>query len=47
MLKYLTGQEEIVTVFMRAEVVGRLAAMLNFNLVGLAGPRCTELKVGD
>ncbi|KAE8223354.1 hypothetical protein CF319_g3599 [Tilletia indica] len=33
--------------FMTAEIVDRLAAMLNFNLDLLVGPRCQELKVKD
>ncbi|KAJ2998080.1 hypothetical protein HDV02_004905 [Globomyces sp. JEL0801] len=45
MLSYLTGNPEIVGPFMANEIVDRLAAMLDFNLVALAGPRCTELKV--
>ncbi len=45
MLSFLTAHPEIVGPFMANEIVGRLAAMLDFNLVALAGPRCTELKV--
>jgi ubiquitin conjugation factor E4 B len=45
MLAFLTGNENIVGPFMANEIVGRLAAMLDYNLVALAGPRCTELKV--
>ena len=45
MLSFLTGNPDIVEPFMATEIVGRLAAMLDFNLVALAGPRCTELKV--
>ncbi|KAJ2158357.1 Ubiquitin conjugation factor E4, partial [Coemansia sp. RSA 552] len=33
--------------FQAAEVVGRLAAMLNYNLEQLAGPKCANLKVQD
>ncbi|CAD6888083.1 unnamed protein product [Tilletia controversa] len=33
--------------FMTAEIVDRLAAMLNYNLDLLVGPRCQELKVKD
>lgn len=45
MFSFLTAIPEIVEPFMAAEIVDRLAAMLDFNLVALAGPRCTELKV--
>nr|KAJ3420144.1 hypothetical protein HK105_006035 [Polyrhizophydium stewartii] len=45
MLQYMTGNQDIVEPFVAPEVVERLAAMLDFNLVALAGPRCTELKV--
>lgn len=31
--------------FMTPEIVDRLAAMLDYNLDLLVGPRCTELKV--
>ncbi|KAI8905797.1 ubiquitin elongating factor core-domain-containing protein [Entophlyctis helioformis] len=47
MLQYLTGDPDIVGPFMAPEIVERLAAMLDFNLVALAGPRCTELKVAN
>ncbi|KAI9321206.1 ubiquitin elongating factor core-domain-containing protein [Dichotomocladium elegans] len=43
MLQYLSA--EAVEPFMAAEVVDRLAAMLNYNLAQLVGPKCTELKV--
>ena len=43
MMAYLT--KVIKEPFLRAEIVDRLAAMLNFNLVILVGPKCTELKV--
>ncbi|KAJ2823316.1 Ubiquitin conjugation factor E4, partial [Coemansia erecta] len=33
--------------FQASEVVGRLAAMLNYNLQQLAGPKCSNLKVQD
>ncbi|KAJ2633580.1 Ubiquitin conjugation factor E4 [Coemansia sp. RSA 1290] len=33
--------------FQAGEVVGRLAAMLNYNLQQLAGPKCSSLKVQD
>ncbi|TGZ63566.1 hypothetical protein CRM22_006886 [Opisthorchis felineus] len=43
MLFYLTS--EIQAPFLRPEIVDKLAAMLNFNLVQLCGPRCSSLKV--
>lgn len=33
--------------FLRSEILDRLTAMLNFNLVLLAGPRCSKLKVNN
>ncbi|KAK9722707.1 Ubiquitin conjugation factor E4 [Basidiobolus ranarum] len=45
MLCYLT--ESIVDPFMTPEIVDRLAAMLNYNLNSMVGPKCTELKVRD
>lgn len=33
--------------FMMPEIVDRLAAMLDYNLDALVGPKCTELKVKD
>ena len=33
--------------FLRTEILDRLTAMLNFNLVLLAGPRCSKLKVNN
>lgn len=45
MFQYFTGCSEMIDPFMAPEVVDRLAAMLNFNLVALCGPRCSELKV--
>ena len=45
MLNTLTANPLIVKPFMAPEVVERLAAMLDYNLVVLAGPKCTELKV--
>ncbi|KAI9016597.1 ubiquitin elongating factor core-domain-containing protein [Hyaloraphidium curvatum] len=45
MLQYLTAEAAIVGPFMAPEVVDRLAAMMDFNLAALVGPRCTELKV--
>ena len=43
MLQYLTVS--IQDPFLRPEIIDRLAAMLNFNLVQLVGPKCTDLKV--
>ena len=31
--------------FLRPELIDRLAAMLNYNLVMIAGPKCQSLKV--
>ncbi|KAJ3047555.1 hypothetical protein HK097_011440 [Rhizophlyctis rosea] len=45
MLQYMTADKDVVEPFMAGEVVERLAAMLDFNLAALVGPRCTELKV--
>ncbi len=45
MLQYLTGCSEMIDPFMAPEVVDRLAAMLDFNIQALCGPRCSELKV--
>ncbi|KAH9639617.1 hypothetical protein HF086_010024 [Spodoptera exigua] len=42
MLEYLTV--EIKEPFLRAELVDRLASMLNFNLQQLCGPKCKNLK---
>ncbi|KAJ1343933.1 hypothetical protein BSLG_001531 [Batrachochytrium salamandrivorans] len=47
MLQYMTSHTDIVEPFMSNEIVERLAAMLDFNLVALAGPRCTELRVAN
>ena len=43
MLRFLTSY--IIDPFLRPEIIDRLAAMLNFNLVLLVGPKCTDLKV--
>ncbi|KAI8084119.1 ubiquitin elongating factor core-domain-containing protein [Gilbertella persicaria] len=43
MLKYMSS--EVVQPFLVNEIVDRLAAMLDYNLVQLVGPKCTELKV--
>ncbi|KAJ3382168.1 hypothetical protein HDU84_004581 [Entophlyctis sp. JEL0112] len=45
MFRYLTSDERIVTPFMAPYIVERLAAMLDYNLATLVGPKCTELKV--
>ncbi|KAJ3274850.1 hypothetical protein HDV01_002054 [Terramyces sp. JEL0728] len=45
MLNYLTGNPQIIQPFMADEIVERLAAMLDYNLNALAGPKCAELKV--
>jgi ubiquitin conjugation factor E4 B len=39
--------KETVKPFMTPEIVNRLAAMLDYNLTTLVGPKCTELKVKD
>jgi len=41
----LTGDENIRKVFLRPEVVERVAVMLNYYLKQLVGPRCQELKL--
>ncbi|XP_038076555.1 ubiquitin conjugation factor E4 B-like [Patiria miniata] len=43
MFNYLT--KEIKKPFLRPELCDRLAAMLNFNLQQLCGPKCSDLKV--
>jgi len=43
MFHYLT--KEIKEPFLRPELADRLAAMLNFNLQQLCGPKCNSLKV--
>ncbi|KAI8823342.1 ubiquitin elongating factor core-domain-containing protein [Fimicolochytrium jonesii] len=45
MLQYMTANPEIVQPFMEPEIVERLAAMLDFNIAAMVGPRCTDLKV--
>ena len=45
MLQYMTTCVDMIDPFMAPEVVDRLAAMLDFNLEALCGPRCSELKV--
>ncbi|RIA98699.1 ubiquitin elongating factor core-domain-containing protein [Glomus cerebriforme] len=43
MLEYMTS--EAAEPFLTPQIVDRLAAMLDYNLNSLVGPRCTELKV--
>lgn len=43
MLSYLTT--EIQSPFLKKEIVDRFAAMLNYHLVQMVGPKSTELKV--
>mmetsp|Transcript_44964 Transcript_44964/g.91773 ORF Transcript_44964/g.91773 Transcript_44964/m.91773 type:complete len:968 (-) Transcript_44964:349-3252(-) len=45
MMKMLTGH--ILDPFMRPELADRVAAMLNYVLMLIAGPKCIELKVND
>jgi ubiquitin conjugation factor E4 B len=45
MLGYLTLENR--RPFLSEEIVDRLAAMLNYTLSGLVGPKCTELKVNN
>lgn len=45
MMKMLTGH--ILNPFMRPELADRVAAMLNYVLMLIAGPKCIELKVND
>lgn len=47
MLSYLTSDPQIIQPFMEPEIVERLAAMMDYNLTALVGPKCTELKVND
>lgn len=39
--------ESLPAPFLSSEIVTRLAAMLNYTLAALAGPRCAQLKVQD
>ena len=43
LLKVFTAETK--TPFMMPEIVGKLAAMLDYNLEALAGPKCRDLKV--
>eukprot|EP00118_Oscarella_pearsei_P007300 m.35145 g.35145 ORF g.35145 m.35145 type:complete len:1030 (+) comp32071_c0_seq3:19-3108(+) len=45
MMHYLSENQP--TPFLRPELIDRLAAMLNFNVQQLCGPKCSELKVKD
>lgn len=45
MLHYLT--RHVPTPFLRPELIDRLAAMLNFNLQQLCGPKCKHFKGWD
>ncbi|OBZ71580.1 Ubiquitin conjugation factor E4 [Grifola frondosa] len=45
LLKVFTGETK--APFMVPEIVDRLAAMLDYNLEALVGPRCQELKVSN
>ncbi|KAI0365724.1 ubiquitin conjugation factor E4 [Pilatotrama ljubarskyi] len=45
LLKIFTGETK--APFMVPEIVDRLAAMLDYNLDALVGPRCQELKVSN
>ena len=45
MLQYMTADPKIISPFMAPEVVDRLAAMLDYNLNTLVGPKSTDLKV--
>ena len=45
MLKYITDEAQINDFFMEPYIVERFAAMVDYNLTALVGPRCTDLKV--
>ncbi len=45
MLKYITDEKQIIDFFMEPYIVERFAAMMDYNLTALVGPRCTDLKV--
>jgi ubiquitin conjugation factor E4 B len=38
---------EVPNAFIKPEIVGRLASMLDYNLEALVGPKCSELKVRE
>jgi ubiquitin conjugation factor E4 B len=43
MFDYMTT--EVIQPFLRPEIIDRLAAMLNYNIVQLVGPKSSDLKV--
>ena len=45
LLKLKVFTAETKSLFMMPEIVGKLAAMLDYNLDALAGPKCRDLKV--
>lgn len=45
MMAMLTVETEITDGFMENFIVDRFAAMLDYNLAALVGPRCMDLKV--
>lgn len=47
LLWLLTGDEVVRRIFLRDEMVSRLAEMLNYLLERLCGQRCSDLKVSD
>lgn len=47
MIEYLSSDKEVAAVFMLPELVGRISQMLNYFLVQLVGPKCSDLKVKD
>lgn len=47
LLWLLTGDEVVKRIFLRDEMVSRLAEMLNYLLVRLCGQRCNDLVVSD
>lgn len=47
LLWLLTGDDVVKRIFLRDEMVSRLAEMLNYLLGRLSGQRCSELKVSD
>lgn len=47
LLWLLTGDDVVKRIFLRDEMVSRLAEMLNYLLERLSGQRCSELKVSD
>ncbi|GAM16890.1 hypothetical protein SAMD00019534_000650 [Acytostelium subglobosum LB1] len=45
MLRFLS--QKVIEPFMRPEILDRIAAMMNYYLSQLVGPKCTELKVKE